>query len=153
MAPPTNGATVPLIDKERLPRVDLEFMNDVHLEEVDIVNDLSELLDAYGDEGSSLRQISDKFDDLIEHTKNHFAGEERLMIEGEFPPYPMHKNEHLRQLQRVAAVHANWTDTRDVEALRQFVQDELPEWVNNHILTMDTVTAQYLSASGQMPGY
>ena len=75
------------------------------------------------------------------------------MIEGGFPPYPMHQGEHERQLARVAVVQQHWENSSDVESLRDFVQRELPEWVLNHILTMDTVTAQYLAASGQMPGY
>ena len=75
------------------------------------------------------------------------------MVEGGFPPYPVHRAEHERQLERVATVHSAWTSTRDVALLREFVQRELPEWMTNHILTMDTVTAQYLAASGQMPSY
>jgi hemerythrin len=65
----------------------------------------------------------------------------------------MHKSEHDSQLARVAEVQGRWRSTQDVEVLRQFVQRELPEWVTNHILTMDTVTGHYLAASGQMPGY
>ena len=42
---------MPLIDKDRLPRDDLDSMNEVHHEEEDLVNELSDLLDAYtGDE-------------------------------------------------------------------------------------------------------
>lgn len=151
--PSSGGDIVPLIDKERLPRVDLESMNEVHFEEVDIVNELSDLLDAYDDDESGLPVLQAKFEELIEHTKGHFASEERLMIEGGFPPFPMHQGEHKRQLERLATVYSQWISTQDVDLLRSFVQRELPEWVMNHILTMDTITAQYLAASGQMPGY
>jgi hemerythrin len=142
-----------LIDKDRLPRVELDSMNEVHLEEVDLVNELSDLLDAYAGGTPALEAIGVKFEELVEHTKEHFAREERMMIEGEFPPYPMHKTEHENQLERVAMVKRRWSSTQDVGILRQFVQRELPEWVSYHILTMDTVTAQYLAASGQMPSY
>jgi hemerythrin len=149
----SDGDIVPLIDKERLPRVDLDSMNEVHLEEVDIVNELSDLLDAYDGDESAIPMIGIRFEELIEHTKAHFASEERLMVDGGFPPFPMHRGEHERQLERVATVYSQWTSSQDVDLLREFVQRELPEWVMNHILTMDTVTAQYLAASGQMPSY
>jgi len=142
-----------LIDKERLPRVDLESMNEVHLSEVDIVNELSDLLDAHSEDASLVSEIHAKFEELIEHTQEHFASEERLMLEGRFPPYSIHRAEHQRQLARVSAVYESWAGGRDVALLRGFIQRELPDWVRNHILTMDTVTAQYLCASGNMPGY
>jgi len=138
---------MPLIDTSQLPLVAFAEMNDVHVEEVGIVNELSDLLDAYSGDESQIGPIAAKFTELVEHTKEHFANEERLMTETAFPPFPVHKGEHDMQLSRVASLVAEWERTKNVDLLKAFIQVELPQWVVNHIQTMDAVTAMHINAT------
>ena len=89
--------------------------------------------------------ISDKLLELKEHTIAHFANEERLMQEHGFPPYPIHKYNHDQFLNEFAVLVQNWELSKDVEPLKMFLETTLPEWLHNHISTLDTVTAMFLN--------
>ena len=130
-----------LIKKEAIPAVALTEMNDVHYEEIEIINQLHELVLAK----KNNELISEKLQELKEHTIAHFANEERLMQEHGFPPYPIHKYNHDQFLNEFAVLAQNWESTKDVEPLKTFLETTLPEWLNNHISTLDTVTAMFLN--------
>jgi hemerythrin len=141
-----------LIDKSDLPLVDMEFMNDVHLEDIDIINDIFGLIIAYDREPNENNKIklNQKYQEWIEHTKEHFNGEEVLMIEKGFPPYPMHKGEHDNALRGMQDIFDEWNATQDISLLKIYFIEQLPAWLINHINTMDTVTARFFK-SGLSP--
>ena len=130
-----------LIKKEAIPAVALTEMNDVHYEEIEIINQLHELVLS----GQNEDFISDKLLELKEHTIAHFANEERLMQEHGFPPYPIHKYNHDQFLNEFAVLVQNWELSKDVEPLKMFLETTSPEWLHNHISTLDTVTAMFLN--------
>jgi len=129
-----------LIKKEAIPAVALIEMNDVHYEEIEIINQLHELVVSGQDSGL----ISEKLKELQAHTIEHFANEERLMQEYGFPPYPIHKYNHDQFLNDFAGLVKNWESTKDPKELLFFLENTLPEWLHNHISTLDTVTAMFL---------
>ena len=140
---------MPLVERSQIPLVAMESMNEVHFEEVDLLNALSARLDALPADGkisdAELADIDHRLDDLVLHTREHFASEEEMMIATQFPAYPMHKAEHDRRLEVAAVVVEAWKQTRSIETLKNFIQEDTPAWVVHHIQTMDTITAQYLS--------
>ena len=129
-----------LISQEELPQVAMEFMNDVHAEDVDIINNLHSLIQDYTDDSDS---IDKAYEDWFEHTLDHFEGEEIKMLELNFPPYAMHKGEHEKALARMEEIYRSWKESRDITILDNYISKEIPMWLNNHILTMDTVTAMF----------
>lgn len=135
-----------ILDPDKVPRVAVDSMNDVHLEEVAILNAFDTLLEAYDASDDATARIDAELAAIVEHQRDHFASEEQLMQETGFPAFPMHQQEHDRQLAVVAAIVDRWTRTRDVEVLREFFREDLPAWVAQHILTMDTITAQFVAA-------
>ena len=141
-----------LIDKKELPQVAMGFMNDVHDEDADIINELYELVLAYEREANSTNAeaVDAKFQEWFEHTIKHFKGEEEKMLELNFPPYPMHKGEHDNALHKMDAVFRNWQGSRDIDILKDYMTKEMPQWLMNHIQTMDTVTARFFS-TGMSP--
>ena len=38
----------------------------------------------------------------------------------------------------------HWKATRDLPALRHYLETELPAWLQQHIATMDMITARFL---------
>lgn len=85
-------------------------------------------------------------DGLLEYTNTHFAYEEQVFLESEYPEADIHIREH--ELLR-----------RDVLKMKQQVDDGckrisvelmffMREWLNSHILESDKAVGQYLSSKG-----
>lgn len=134
-----------LIDLESLPQVAMEFMNDVHQEDVEIINDLYDLILKYeiNQTDENEREITKKYQEWFNHTVDHFRGEEEKMLELNFPPYPMHKGEHDRALEKMDSVFREWNTSKEIEPLKLYLRDHLTQWLTHHIQTMDTVTAMF----------
>lgn len=141
-----------LIDKNELPQVEMEFMNDVHAKDADIINDLYSLVLRYEDDPSQINEklLNDKYEEWFSHTIEHFKGEEEKMIELNFPPYLMHKKEHEKALETMDYVYQSWKKSKDIIIIKQYLSQELPQWLNKHIQTMDTVTAMFFK-TGMSP--
>jgi hemerythrin len=134
-----------MIPQEQLPLVAMPSMNDTHLEELILINHLSDALAA-----RDAQQVSELLGALVAHTVEHFGGEEVMMREKAFPPYPMHKGEHDRALAEMRAQLASWQNRKDFDSLAYYVNVTLAQWIMVHIQTMDTVTANFL-ISGVSP--
>ena len=68
-----------LINKDSLPLVAMDFMNNTHFEDVDIINELYEDILNYGKDNSEekYKNLELKYKEWVEHTINHFATEEQ----------------------------------------------------------------------------
>ncbi|MEA3353906.1 MAG: hemerythrin family protein [Campylobacterota bacterium] len=134
-----------LIDKENMPIVAMEFMNDVHSEDIDIINELFELILAYEKEPNkqNKQSLNQKYKEWFDHTVEHFKGEEIMMEQKQFPPYPFHKGEHDNALATMDNVFKKWEKTGDIQILKQYFIETLPAWLIQHIQSMDTVTAMF----------
>lgn len=133
-----------MLDKQKIPHVALEEMNTVHHEEADLINALLAQLDAVANGAVPAEALDTPLKDLLEHIREHFAGEEQRMLEAAFPPYPMHKAEHDRVFAQARSIYEAWLSNRDVRALADYLGRTLPGWMMQHIATMDAVTARFL---------
>ena len=127
-------------DCTTLPEVALPFMNAVHCAELALVGQLLAALQN-GTEHSACDAL---FAAWIQHTDEHFAREERFMQEYDFFATPCHQGEHQQALQQLLAVQQYWLKERDAAGIIGYIS-EWRDWLQNHIATMDFVTAQYLS--------
>lgn len=78
---------------------------------------------------------------LYRHMREHFAAEERLMRESDYPGYPEHREAHdeiLLQLNDISAEVA--ADPARLPALRELVA----MWINSHVLGADLAIAEHL---------
>lgn len=139
-----------LINHSDIPQVDMDFMNEVHKEDVDIINTIFEQILAYDESEESAKILDELYSQWIEHTVIHFQNEEIKMQEMRFPPYLAHKGEHDRALQEMRNVFSSWQQQRDIKALKVYFIETLPTWLQTHISTMDTVTARFF-ATGASP--
>lgn len=122
------------------PQVALEFMNRDHADFVDMRSRLLALIS----ERSPEAEVDALLDELMDHTRHHFAEEERLMQATRFPPYVMHKNEHDHVLADMNARIENWKHGRGAAALRDWLDKDVGDWFVTHVGTMDLVTAGFI---------
>ncbi|MBI5107670.1 MAG: hemerythrin family protein [Rhodocyclales bacterium] len=124
-----------------LPRVAVDFMNRDHDE---FANLRAALLDHIA--GGTADAIDSLLDQLHQHTIRHFADEEKLMQETNFPVYTVHKEEHDSVLADMVARIAHWRRDGDLAALQKWLDMAVGEWLVAHIASMDTVTARFAAA-------
>lgn len=127
------------------PQVELDFMNHDHAEFVEL---RAALLTALARKAGPA-EVDALLDRLLEHTRSHFAEENRLMQETGFPPYPMHKGEHDRVLDDMETRIARWKAGRDTKALSDWLEVVLVDWFVSHVSTMDYITARFIKAQGK----
>ncbi len=125
------------------PQVALEFMNRDHAEFIAL---RERLLTQLSSEETPAADTDNLLDELLTHTRHHFAEEERRMQETGFPPYPVHKGEHDSVLAEMTAKCAAWRQARDRAALRDWADHRLGDWFVSHVSTMDFVTARYVAS-------
>lgn len=136
-----------LLNKEDIPIIAMESMNETHFEDLEIINELFETVLAYEKEASLENEelINAKYSEWFEHTIAHFRGENEMMQERGFGPYFIHKSEHDNALALMDATFASWRETKDIAALKRYFVEVLPQWLVQHINSMDRVTALFLT--------
>lgn len=134
-----------VLDPSVIPQIALESMNETHREEVDIINQLGDLLQQANKGHPVLLEISEKLQEWVRHTREHFDGENKLMIDYNFPAYSFHSEEHKRVMAQIEALQQQWLENNELEPLRNFVFSDWPRWFNDHVNSMDMVTAAFLS--------
>lgn len=130
-----------VLETEQIPQVAMDAMNDVHREELTIVNNVSAAI-----ANNDVAKITELCDQWLEHTKAHFARENTLMEIHNFPAFHCHHGEHIEALQGLESIINAWQKNADLEALTIYVRKAWPEWYINHISTMDTVTSAYIKS-------
>ena len=132
-----------MIKQTDLPLVSLASMNEVHFEEIVIINTLLEELTKKED----FEVISKSLENLLEHMQQHFAGEEKLMKELQYPTFNLHKSDHDKVLNALRYTEMQWRNKKDVEALKEYIEDDVAVWLDQHIKAMDTPMADFISQS------
>jgi len=127
------------------PQVELDFMNRDHAEFIELHTKLLELL---GSQAANT-EMDETLNKLAEHTRNHFAAEEQCMRDAQFPPYPVHKEEHAQVLADMLDRIERWHQSRDTQIMKDYLEHTLPAWFIHHVSMMDMVTARYIAARQQ----
>ena len=131
-----------MIDKENLPWVNNEAINEIHLEEVDMLNTLSNIIDKQDTDA-----ITSQIQLLVEHMQKHFSFEEGLMKDKSYLMYTIHQADHNKVLNETRYILVDWRNAKDIERLKEYFQDELIEWLDQHIKAMDIPMAEFLMSS------
>jgi hemerythrin len=77
--------------------------------------------------------------------ENHFNFEQNLMEKYNFFAIVPHKMEHQRILNELYELRNN---LNDYEKIEKYFNEQFIPWLNNHIATMDTVTAGFFNMIG-----
>jgi hemerythrin len=137
-----------VLDVDTIPRLDLDFMNNTHFEEVEMVKSLGSLIDNYQQNENSNPALTQALDQWLEHTQAHFCRENELMIDIGFPMYAMHSGEHSRVLEDMKDRFAFWKQAHDIDLLAQYVFIDWPLWFEAHVNSMDMITARFAAMNG-----
>ncbi len=135
-----------ILTAETVPHVALDFMNNTHFEELDMVQSLGELITHYqqGDNDA----LTQALNAWLKHTQAHFSRENELMIDIQFPMYLVHSGEHSRVLEEMESMVTSWNNDHDIEMLSDYVFTAWPQWFEQHVNSMDMVTAQFALMHG-----
>jgi len=141
-----------MTDFDCTPQVDLEFMNTEHRKAFDDANEIKRLLEiAKSDLKGVEKSIDRRLDRLLADTLNHFFLEEKYMEEYQFPARARHQQAHQQFMETMKVEYNHWQSEHNLAAamrLERYVDKDFPEWLVNHIVTMDTVTASYIARHG-----
>ena len=146
--------TKTILDPETVPLVEIDFMNNTHLEELSIANALGEQVSQYqgGDTSeNNAAKIAELLHKWLEHTIPHFERENELMRQTSFPAYRMHSEEHEMAIKRFKAVISSWEDNKDIDVISDFIFSQWPNWFNAHVNSMDMMTAKFAVMNGFDP--
>ena len=133
---------------DSIPEVALDFMNKTHFEEVNMVKSLGELVSDYQQNDAQTEQLTLALDYWLEHTKAHFARENLLMMDINFPMLPVHSGEHSYVLEKMESIISSWKNNHDIVAISDYVFITWPNWFNGHVNSMDMITAQFALMHG-----
>jgi len=137
-----------IVDVEKIPQVALAFINDDHRVEGRLLNELGHAVREHRGGKAPVEAVLHHFEQLLQHTQEHFGREEQAMQRVRFPPYPVHKGEHDRVLEEMEAEGEHFRETGDTARLWKYVSETIPTWFVGHIESMDAVTAQFVSMQG-----
>lgn len=124
-------------------------MNEVHFEELTLANDLYQYLSTTGPQNIDHQHIESLLSEFAFHVRDHFLFEEDMMRESNCPILGCHETEHKRVQKLMFEIFKDYALSKDVELLKAYFEFEFKSWIENHILTMDTVTAIYLNDYSQ----
>ncbi|RMH07678.1 MAG: bacteriohemerythrin [Aquificota bacterium] len=128
-----------VVSLNQIPKVANALFNELHEEEVDIVNELYNAC-----EKQDVAEADKLMDLLFYHLEEHFSTEERLMREAGFFAYPMHKAEHDSMRKAFGELYERWKSEKDTKAVMDFIKERFVPWFILHIATFDTATAMHI---------
>jgi hemerythrin len=117
-----------LIEKTGVLTVGYDPIDNDHDEFISLLNQLDSAGNA---------DFSALFQQLYEHTEQHFDRENRLMKQFGFPAEIEHKEFKTR------------VDKGMIAFGRSFVRDRLPQWFGLHVTTMDSALAAHINIQYQ----
>lgn len=130
-----------LIEKDSVHTVGYELIDNDHDEFIKLLNELDSADNA---------NFSALFQQLYEHTEQHFDRENQLMKQSSYPGETEHKGEHQRVLGEFKQFKSR-VDKGLIAFGRSFVKDRLPQWFGLHVTTMDSALATHLKVSDLKP--
>ena len=94
--------------------------------------------------GNSSQEVAKTIDFLKDYVVVHFNTEEQLMLQYHYVDYPYHKEQHLYFIEQVNKIEQNYRNKGGRLYLTLKIQEELVDWLINHIAKLDTELALFL---------
>ncbi len=133
-----------LLYPEQVEHLEVDQMQETHESEIALLNEIDKLAIHYSMKKADLGELEEKIEEYLTHVKAHFANEEELMREYDFPEYEMHKMAHDMFLLDLDITINQWKKFGDINKVINFIR-KTPEWLVMHINTVDAPTSAYLS--------
>jgi hemerythrin len=120
-------------------KLDIPEIDSQHETSIGLINLLHEAIL----QGSDRAAQDELLSQLLEHTRTHFAYEEQLMSQYNYPGYEAHKSEHNRLMQHLVNFVERYENGELL--LSFFVVLELKEWATVHIEKSDKPLGAFLN--------
>ena len=121
----------------------IDSIDKQHAKLLEMINQLKESM-ALGDSRPLLESLIEK---LYAFAQGHFAYEEQLMDQADYPGLLLHQQQHQEYLGQILELFHRWADGGNfmiaVEVHKLMVQ-----WATEHILEHDRLYAEHLIAKG-----
>ena len=122
--------------------VNIGAMDEQHKKLIGMVNGLDEAMR----KGKGREVVGRVLDGLVEYTKVHFADEERLMKENDYPEYGGHKQKHDDLTRQVLKLQSDYRENNISITIK--VMNFLTDWLTNHIVGTDKQYGVFLNGKG-----
>jgi methyl-accepting chemotaxis protein/hemerythrin len=122
--------------------VNIDAIDDQHKVLVDMINGLHEAMRT----GKGVKVLAKLVDGLKNYTVDHFATEERLMMQHKYPGYLAHKKEHERFVAKVLEFENAFTHGK--ASLTMDVMRFLKDWLVGHIKGVDKKYGPFFNERG-----
>jgi len=122
-----------MIDIGKLIKTGNKEIDTEHIELIESVNKLYTILNTC----DVNENLSAKLSNMILHTRKHFAHEEHLMKDLNYPNETKHKNEHEIILNNMRLAIMQCREENDAKLLKSTLKENIESWVLNHIKEMD----------------
>jgi hemerythrin len=128
-----------LIKLEDKLKLDIPEIDSQHETLIGLINLLHETML----QGADRAALDALLSQLLEHTRNHFAYEEQLMSQHNYPGYEAHKSDHSRLMQHLVDLTERY---KNGELLLSFaIVLELKGWAVVHIEKSDKQLGTFLN--------
>lgn len=124
-----------LIEKNTVLIVGYELIDRDHEEFIALLNQL---------DSASNADFPVLFQQLHEHTEQHFDRENQLMMQFAYPGEIEHKGEHQRVLGEFRQFKTR-VNKGMITFGRSFVRERLPQWFGLHVTTMDSALVAHIN--------
>jgi len=123
-------------------RAGVEKFDSQHKELIELINELQRKISV----GSDNKELGKVITEIYEHKKSHFADEERLMLDYNYPEFEQHAGEHAEMLDKLLKYK------QDLVAGDKMVTVELTglmsDWLINHIAEKDSRYGRFFNDRG-----
>jgi len=122
--------------------VKIKEFDDEHKNLVQMINELYDNMKV----GKGKEVLEEILNRLVKYTVHHFAHEEKLMNQYNYPDVKIHKAAHDNLVKQVNELKQNLDSGKTVLTIN--VLEFLKEWLNAHIMGTDKKYTNYLNAKG-----
>lgn len=95
--------------------------------------------------GEGRAVVGSLLEQVISYTKTHFAAEEQMMAQAQYPDLPAHRAKHQDLTRQVTAIYDEYRSGGAVVTLK--VLTFLKDWLQNHILETDKRYSGHVSGN------
>ncbi|MEL0220610.1 MAG: hemerythrin family protein [Deltaproteobacteria bacterium] len=117
----------------------LEVIDDLHREEIEILNDFMRVLPNSDDD-----QIDEWLQRLEWQVLHHFNEEEACMKRVMCPGFKRHVDAHSETLKAIREARKNWDEDRDLMQLWNFLEYDYMAWFEHHVRDYDLPAAEFI---------
>lgn len=123
-------------------RTGVEKLDNQHKELIELVNELQRRIT----KGGGKEEIGKVIDSIYEHKLNHFADEERLMLDHNYPDYEVHAQKHREMLEKLSKFKEDLASGNNMVTVE--LVGYLSDWLADHICGADTQYGPFFNDRG-----